>query len=239
MQTMNRNKQSSGFHTNNYETAMMMNKASERVYEDFEPVSDLMSAEGYETVILCLPGFKKDQLKVQLTTSRILRVSGERPIGDNKWKRFSKEFRVPPNVDTKEITAKFEGGILHIKQPKLITSAPEAKEQEKPKQDTQIPNPQTQKDAPSVVPNYHESEAKTEKKEDMKEEEIKSKREYGTRMLKELRKPGKPKKVVVSVLIILFLMLLGFYTVNLYRSVYENEQGSVLVYEHQGFLRPT
>lgn len=56
--------------------------------------------------------------------SRILKVSGERQIGNNKWRRFSKEFTVPSSCDTKGITAKFEGGILYLRQPKLITSSP-------------------------------------------------------------------------------------------------------------------
>ncbi|KAL2945573.1 Inactive protein RESTRICTED TEV MOVEMENT 2 [Bienertia sinuspersici] len=94
-----------------------------RVYEDYDPPTDLVTEEGCDTILIYLPGYRKEQLRVQLTTSRILKISGERQVGENKWKRFHKEFHVPTNCDTKEITAKFEGGILYIRQPKSITPA--------------------------------------------------------------------------------------------------------------------
>ncbi|XP_021720615.1 pollen-specific leucine-rich repeat extensin-like protein 1 [Chenopodium quinoa] len=94
-----------------------------RVYEDYDPPFDMVPEEGCDTILIYLPGYKKEQLRVQLTTSRVLKISGERQIGDNRWRRFHKEFQVPTNCDTKEITAKFEGGILYIRQPKIITPA--------------------------------------------------------------------------------------------------------------------
>lgn len=65
-------------------------------------------------------GFKKDQLRVQVTSTRVLRVSGERQMNEKKWRRFCKEFSIPPHFDTNNIGAKFEAGILYIKLPKLI-----------------------------------------------------------------------------------------------------------------------
>ncbi|KAL9228642.1 hypothetical protein vseg_004197 [Gypsophila vaccaria] len=113
-----------------------------RVFEDYDPPTDLVTEEGCDTLLIYLPGFKKEQLKVQLTISRVLKISGERPIGDNRYRRFQKEFRVPPNCDTKEITAKFEGGILYIRQPKLITPDAATPAQQPQKAPTQAPRPQ-------------------------------------------------------------------------------------------------
>ncbi|KAL0435244.1 UNVERIFIED_CONTAM: hypothetical protein Sradi_0232300 [Sesamum radiatum] len=89
----------------------------------FEPSSDLIHEEECDTLLLYLPGFTKEQLRVQLTRSGILKISGIRPVGDNKWSSFQKDFPVSPNCDTNKISAKFEGGILYVRQPKLIVPA--------------------------------------------------------------------------------------------------------------------
>lgn len=98
------------------------------VYADFVPASKLVQEELSDTIHLNLSGFKKEQLRVILTSTGILKISGQRPIGRNTWKRFQKEFPVSENCDTSKISAKFENGILHVKQPKLIASSVKDKE---------------------------------------------------------------------------------------------------------------
>ncbi|MCE3216164.1 hypothetical protein HAX54_005184 [Datura stramonium] len=93
-----------------------------QVYEDFVPSSKLVQEEQCDTLHINLPGFKKEQLRVLLTITGTLKISGQRPIGKNKWQRFQKEFPVAENCDKGKISAKFENGVLHVKQPKLITS---------------------------------------------------------------------------------------------------------------------
>lgn len=93
-------------------------------------------------------GFKKDQLRVQVTSTRVLRVSGERQMNEKKWRRLHKEFSIPPHSDTNNIGAKFEAGILYIKLPKLInqqnivptpTKPITQQEPQKPQQPATIP----------------------------------------------------------------------------------------------------
>ncbi|KAF2322332.1 hypothetical protein GH714_012351 [Hevea brasiliensis] len=80
-----------------------------RVYEDFEPSMDWVKEPAIDTLRVYLPGFKKEQMKVQVTTSRNLRISGERPLGDgNKWSRFLKEIPIGSNYDPNRIGAKLE-----------------------------------------------------------------------------------------------------------------------------------
>ncbi|KFK32422.1 hypothetical protein AALP_AA6G239900 [Arabis alpina] len=86
-----------------------------RIYDDFEPISNWKAEQGFETLTVYLPGFRKEQLKVQVTTTRKLRVMGERPAGLNKWIRFRKEFPIRSNIDVDSITAKFEGANLVVK----------------------------------------------------------------------------------------------------------------------------
>lgn len=58
-----------------------------------------------------------------MTSTPALRINGERQIFENKRRRFAREFSIPSYCDTNEVSAKFEGGVLTIKFPKLITPA--------------------------------------------------------------------------------------------------------------------
>ncbi|CAJ2653775.1 hsp20/alpha crystallin family protein [Trifolium pratense] len=95
-------------------------READRIYDEFEPPCDWDHEDTSDTLILMLPGFKKEQLRVQVTSTRVLRVSGERQTNEKKWRRFRKEVSIPPHSDTSSIGAKFEAGILYIKLPKLI-----------------------------------------------------------------------------------------------------------------------
>ncbi|BAT79743.1 hypothetical protein LR48_Vigan04g039100 [Vigna angularis] len=98
--------------------------AAEPVHEDFIPPSDWDRQENSDTLILMLPGFRKEQLKVQVSSNRVLRLRGERKISDNKWRRFHKEVILSDSHDTTGINAKFEAGMLYVKLPKLIKLPP-------------------------------------------------------------------------------------------------------------------
>ncbi|EEF46517.1 inactive protein RESTRICTED TEV MOVEMENT 2 [Ricinus communis] len=99
-----------------------------RNYQAFEPATEWVRDTEYDTLLIYLPGFKKEQLKVQVTSNPNLRIFGERSLGDNKWSRFSKEFRIPSSYDTNKISANFEGGILKIKHPKITKPATKPQE---------------------------------------------------------------------------------------------------------------
>ncbi|GFP91157.1 protein restricted tev movement 2 [Phtheirospermum japonicum] len=96
---------------------------------NFEPLSDFVQEGDCDTLLLYLPGFTKEQLRVQLARSGVLKISGTRPLGDNKWSSFQKDFPVSANCDTNKITAKFEDGVLYVRQPKLIVPAPDKEAQ--------------------------------------------------------------------------------------------------------------
>ncbi|XP_019460849.1 PREDICTED: protein RESTRICTED TEV MOVEMENT 2-like [Lupinus angustifolius] len=91
--------------------------AAERVYEDFTPYYEWAKDEG--SIITLLPGYRRDQLKVQVTSKPVLKIMGERQITENRWGRFNIEFPLPSDYDTENVTAKFEGGKLYIKFAKL------------------------------------------------------------------------------------------------------------------------
>ncbi|CAN8247046.1 unnamed protein product [Cochlearia groenlandica] len=131
-----------------------------RIYDEFEPISNLKSEQGFETLTVYLPGFKKEQLKVQVTTTRKLRVIGERPAGgSNKWIRFRNEFPIASNVDVDSISAKFEGANLVLKLPKHEPTAKQtshivttAKQPPVPKENLKVPSPTTTSSSPPPPP---------------------------------------------------------------------------------------
>lgn len=72
-------------------------------------------------------GFKKEQVKVAVTATRKLRLTGERPTGGNKWIRFHQEIPVPLTVDIDSVSAMFKDNKLYIRHPKVKTEIPQTK----------------------------------------------------------------------------------------------------------------
>jgi hypothetical protein len=61
----------------------------------------------------------------------MLRITGERPIQGNKWRKFDQTYPVPQNSEAEKLEAKFEQGILILKmQKKTISQSQVAPKQE-------------------------------------------------------------------------------------------------------------
>jgi hypothetical protein len=61
----------------------------------------------------------------------MLRITGERPIQGNKWRKFDQTYPVPQNSEAEKLEAKFEQGILILKmQKKTISQSQAAPKQE-------------------------------------------------------------------------------------------------------------
>ncbi|KAF5751666.1 heat shock family protein [Tripterygium wilfordii] len=123
-------------------------------YENFEPSTEWEGEPTADVLNVFLPGFKREQLKVQVTSTNKLRISGERPIGINKWSRFEKELQIPSNCNTNETSAKFERGTLSIKFPKNIAPAAETQKPtaEAPKSQDQLPKQDSKPKPPTEAP---------------------------------------------------------------------------------------
>ncbi|KMT11319.1 hypothetical protein BVRB_5g110000 [Beta vulgaris subsp. vulgaris] len=94
-------------------------------FVEFDPACDLQKEEALDTLIIHLPDFKKEQLRVQVNKDGVLKVSGERPTSVNgtKRSRFLKETKVPEGCDINDIRAKFTNGRLNVMMPKKKTPA--------------------------------------------------------------------------------------------------------------------
>ncbi|KAI3980360.1 hypothetical protein MKX01_003899 [Papaver californicum] len=91
-----------------------------RSFEDFYPVAHWVKEED-NTLELHLHDFKKEQLRIQFSKPGNMKISGERPLVENNWSRFTMDFRIPKNIFVQAIQAKFVNGVLYVKLPKTIT----------------------------------------------------------------------------------------------------------------------
>lgn len=69
-----------------------------------------------------LAGFKKEQMKVQVNSQRIVTIQGQRPLDETKWSRFSKQIKLPDDCIEDRIRAKYAGGILTVTMTKKTTT---------------------------------------------------------------------------------------------------------------------
>ncbi|XP_021283146.1 inactive protein RESTRICTED TEV MOVEMENT 2-like [Herrania umbratica] len=88
----------------------------ETTYEDFEPLCKWRREQKSDTLEVHLPGFKRQQLRVQLSSSGIITITGERQLDEAKAikSRFRKEFPVSKDCQPNQIQAKFSNGVLSL-----------------------------------------------------------------------------------------------------------------------------
>lgn len=100
------------------------------VKSQFNPKVDVSEAEEAFDLHVSLPGFKKEDIKIELDENR-LTVSGERKwdkkeedknkkyhLLETEYGSFSRTFTLPNNVKSNEIAANFKDGILELRIPK-------------------------------------------------------------------------------------------------------------------------
>ncbi|XP_065871558.1 inactive protein RESTRICTED TEV MOVEMENT 2 [Euphorbia lathyris] len=163
-------------------------------YEDFNPNFEWKEEQASNSLLLHLPEFEKEQMKITYVhSSRVIRVTGEHLISNNKWKRFNRAFPVPENCNVQKIQAKFQTPTLTITLPKISptpTSTPtnpsfiekpqnnktdsvDSKKQEKP-QNKQTDDDRKKQELNPVLPPSRDE--KDEKKKKQEEEDNSSKK---------------------------------------------------------------
>ncbi|KAI3761320.1 hypothetical protein L1987_51732 [Smallanthus sonchifolius] len=94
--------------------------SSSLVFEEFVPPAAWTEDSTCHYLLVDLPGFKKQELKLQVDNQTHILVSGERQVRENKYKRFEQSFELPKDADIEKITGKLEGEILYISVPKKV-----------------------------------------------------------------------------------------------------------------------
>ncbi|WOG99546.1 hypothetical protein DCAR_0518899 [Daucus carota subsp. sativus] len=88
--------------------------------EELVPPSGWSQDSDSHYLVLDLPGFKKEEVRLQVNNRGEIITSGERQtVGDRLIIRFSQTFKIPENSITEKITGKFEGEVLYVTVPKL------------------------------------------------------------------------------------------------------------------------
>ena len=126
-----------------------------------------------------------------MTSAPVLRINGEREVAPNVWRRFAKEFSIPPYCDHNEVSAKFERGMLYVKFPipqatpskpheeEAITSPPEEPKPEpepepEPKAEPE-PEPKVKPEPVAQAQEGDQQKSQQKEKERIKDEKEKSK----------------------------------------------------------------
>uniref|UniRef100_J3NF57 SHSP domain-containing protein n=1 Tax=Oryza brachyantha TaxID=4533 RepID=J3NF57_ORYBR len=92
-------------------------------YEEVEPVVEWRQVgDDRDVVEISLPGFRKEQVRVQVDNHGVLRATGERPAAarGGRWVRFKKDLRLPENCDADGVRARFEDHKLIITLPLVV-----------------------------------------------------------------------------------------------------------------------
>ncbi|KAK6933646.1 Alpha crystallin/Hsp20 domain [Dillenia turbinata] len=109
------------------------------VYELFKPTFEWMQdEEGSYVLLVYLPGFVKEQIKVIAESTGILKIQGERLVVGNKWSRFQEDYLIPENCNMNAIRARFEGGILYVKMPKKASTRADPRYEPKPTKEATV-----------------------------------------------------------------------------------------------------
>lgn len=112
----------------------LWNKEIEKIFDvfsrndHFAPVCEIVDEEKFYSVSLDIPGLKEEDLNIEVKDNH-LHISGERKTEDltekknilrseRRYGKFERVFSLPQNVNTDQIEARFENGVLSITLPK-------------------------------------------------------------------------------------------------------------------------
>ena len=104
---------------------------------DFSPSMDVVDTDGEIEVSVDLPGMNKDDVDVSVQND-VLTVTGEKKdertekekgytYYERSFGSFQRRLRFPENVDTENIRAEFDKGVLKLTAPKREVEQPERK----------------------------------------------------------------------------------------------------------------
>nr|XP_010932649.1 22.0 kDa class IV heat shock protein [Elaeis guineensis] len=89
-----------------------------RIYAEVDPYCQWVLGKEFDTLLVDVSGFKKEELKAQVDTLGNLKIHGERQIEGNQWCRFLKSFQLPKDCNARMIKINLDEGILYVVVPK-------------------------------------------------------------------------------------------------------------------------
>ncbi|XVF09135.1 hypothetical protein REPUB_Repub07fG0065200 [Reevesia pubescens] len=107
-------------------------RSSSHIAEKFVPTSFWTEdANGNSFLDIDLPGFKHEEVRLELASAGHIKIEGERIVNETKCLYIDQTFPLPENSDTENIVGKFEGEHLHITVPKIAVEENKEDESEK------------------------------------------------------------------------------------------------------------
>jgi len=114
----------------------MWNEDMNETTSFFRPSVDVLESESAFEIHLSIPGLKKKEISIDLKND-VLTISGERKqkeekkeakyhIGEIRYGKFSRTFRLPENVNSDAIEATFNDGVLELSIPKSEAQKPKS-----------------------------------------------------------------------------------------------------------------
>ncbi len=102
---------------------------------DFKPTTDILEDANKLYFQIELPGVKKEDVKLAISPEEILTVSGKKNRNlsegvdlccrqERNFGEFTRAFKLPDNMDTEKISARFEQGVLIVTIDKKVEVKP-------------------------------------------------------------------------------------------------------------------
>ncbi|XXG42190.1 hypothetical protein AAC387_Pa01g2523 [Persea americana] len=95
------------------------------IYDDVQPYFDWTQDCNSHILTVHLPGFVKEELKLQVNDNgRRITVGGERRLSEYNYIQFKQVFNAPADSNIRNISGKFEKGLLYVIMPKDLENGP-------------------------------------------------------------------------------------------------------------------
>lgn len=114
------------------EVDRLFSQSARTAYDErsFHPQYDITEDETHFMLSIDLPGMTKDEIKIDIT-DQLLSVSGERKArSTNKghfertFGYFKRSFSLPKSINTEDVEASYENGVLELYLPKTAKATP-------------------------------------------------------------------------------------------------------------------
>ncbi|KAK9995992.1 hypothetical protein SO802_020678 [Lithocarpus litseifolius] len=90
----------------------------DHIVEEFVPYSGWTEDANGRYLLIDLPGFKKEEVKLSVDGSGNMTATGQRQVNEDKMVCFDQSFKLPENSDVDKISGRFDGEILYVTVPK-------------------------------------------------------------------------------------------------------------------------
>ncbi|XP_054804404.1 inactive protein RESTRICTED TEV MOVEMENT 2-like [Prosopis cineraria] len=191
--------------------------AGHRSYEDFDPLCKWSREEGRDILEVHLPGFRREQVKVQVNHLGFLIISGERSLMDGaRWRRFKKEIEIPTHCNVNAINARFMQNILTVVIPKQVINP--VSQTDKERQTPEYEPPRKEKETADPKMEFTERN-RTRHEETVKEDTDEAENEFEGETDAKLTPESTREVALKAFVVVVLVLLLASYVTDVCKSM--------------------